>query len=446
MSNTIKLKRGLDIQLFGAAERLLTDLPMAKRYALVPSNFVGVTPKLLVKAGDEVKAGTPLFFDKSNKDVLFVSPVSGIVEAVVRGDKRKIMEIVVVASALQEYDTKEVSDSSRESVIQALLSCGLWPMIIQRPFGVIANQLETPKSIFISSFDSAPLAADMNYVLEGEQANLQKGIDVLRKLTDGKVHLSMLNNNEGIFGGLSGVEKHLFEGPHPAGNVGVQIHNIDPINKGEVVWTVDIQNLAIIGRLFATGKVDMRKKIALTGSELNQPKYVSVIAGAPIETIVSDADFKQTNVRVINGNVLSGAKVAKNGYLGLYNNQITVIPEGDKVELFGWAMPRLDKMSVSRGYFSWLMPKRKYALDTNLNGGERPFILSGLYEKYLPMDIYPVYLLKAILAGDIDKMENLGIYEIIDEDLALCEFVDPSKIEMQQILRDGITTMIKELS
>ena len=449
MSNIIKLKRGLDIQLLGAAEKTLSKLPMAAHYAVVPSDYIGVTPKLLVKVGDVVMAGTPLFFDKNNPEVLFVSPVSGVVDAVNRGDKRKILEIVVTPDANQEYKQFEIQDlakASRQEVIDTILNSGLWPMMIQRPFGVIASMSDMPKAIFVSSFETAPLAADLNFILEGQNKNIQKGIDVLKKLTEGKVHLSLLQGNEAAFNELNGVEKHTFAGAHPAGNVGVQIHNIDPINKGEVVWTIDIQNLAILGKFFSTGKVDMSKKIAIAGSELIEPKYVSIITGAAIESIVNDKSCKQQNVRIINGNPLSGKSVSKSGYFAPYSNQISVIPEGDNYELFGWAMPRLQKFSVSRTYFSWLMPSKKYALDTNLNGGERPFILSGLYEKYLPMDIYPVYLIKAIIANDIDKMENLGIYEVIEEDLALCEFVDPSKIEMQQILRDGITAMIKELS
>ncbi len=449
MSNIIKLKRGLDIQLLGAAEKTLSKLPMAAHYAVVPSDYIGVTPKLLVKVGDVVMAGTPLFFDKNNPEVLFVSPVSGVVDAVNRGDKRKILEIVVTPDVNQEYKQFEIQDlakASRQEVIDTILNSGLWPMMIQRPFGVIASMSDMPKAIFVSSFETAPLAADLNFILEGQNKNIQKGIDVLKKLTEGKVHLSLLQGNEAAFNELNGVEKHTFAGAHPAGNVGVQIHNIDPINKGEVVWTIDIQNLAILGKFFSTGKVDMSKKIAIAGSELIEPKYVSIITGAAIESIVNDKSCKQQNVRIINGNPLSGKSVSKSGYFAPYSNQISVIPEGDNYELFGWAMPRLQKFSVSRTYFSWLMPSKKYALDTNLNGGERPFILSGLYEKYLPMDIYPVYLIKAIIANDIDKMENLGIYEVIEEDLALCEFVDPSKIEMQQILRDGITAMIKELS
>ena len=240
----------------------------------------------------------------------------------------------------------------------------------------------------------------------------------------------------------------MFEGPHPAGNVGVQIHHIDPINKGDVVWTVDVQHVAMIGRFFRTGRVDMSKIVALTGSETAQPRYFSVITGLPINSIVRQKELRsQTEkVRIISGNVLTGRRVEPEGYLGFYSNQVTVIPEGDTYEFLGWGMPRLNKFSVSRSYFSWLSPKKHYRLDTNMNGGVRAYVVTGLYDKYLPMDIYPLYLLKAILAGDIDKMENLGIYEVIEEDFALCEFVDPSKTEMQAIIRQGIDLMIKELN
>ena len=266
MSNIIKLKRGLDIQLLGAAEKTLSKLPMAAHYAVVPSDYIGVTPKLLVKVGDVVMAGTPLFFDKNNPEVLFVSPVSGVVDAVNRGDKRKILEIVITPDVNQEYKQFEIQDlakASRQEVIDTILNSGLWPMMIQRPFGVIASMSDMPKAIFVSSFETAPLAADLNFILEGQNKNIQKGIDVLKKLTEGKVHLSLLQGNEAAFNELNGVEKHTFAGAHPAGNVGVQIHNIDPINKGEVVWTIDIQNLAILGKFFSTGKVDMSKKIEI---------------------------------------------------------------------------------------------------------------------------------------------------------------------------------------
>lgn len=450
MLKIIKLKRGLDIHLLGEAARKLVCLPQAASYALKPDDFVGVTPKLLVREGDRVKAGNALFFDKNNPQVLFSSPVSGVVSAVRRGEKRKLQEIVVTPDAEQVYEPFTVPDlnkASREDVAGVLLAAGLWPCLVQRPYGIIADPGQTPKSIFVSGFDSAPLAPDMNFVLAEEFDNLKTGFEVLKKLTSGKVHLGLKAGTEGVLNRIDNAEQHLFSGPHPAGNVGVQIHHVDPVNKGEVVWTVEIQNLAIIGRLFRTGKMDMRKTIALTGSEVVDPCYCSVVVGAQISSVVKESDVKGTSaVRYISGNVLTGTKVERDGYLGFYHNQVTVIPEGDNYEFLGWAMPRFNKFSVSHSYFSWLMPHKRYALDTNLNGGVRPFVVTGLYDKYLPMDIYPLYLLKAILAGDIDKMENLGIYEVVEEDFALCEFVDPSKTEMQQIIRDGINLMIKEFN
>lgn len=451
MSQVIKLKKGLDILLQGEAKRELTRLPLVHAYALKPEDFPGVTPKLLVRVDDAVKVGTPLFFDKYRPQVLFTSPVSGKVSAIVRGEKRKILEVVITPEAEQVYETFEmpaVGAADREQIKSLLLNAGLWPMIIQRPYGIIANPQDTPKSIFVSGFDSAPLAPDMNFVLENEAENLETGFALLGKLTDGKVYLGLKNGTSGVLNRVKNAEIRLFEGPHPAGNVGVQIHHIDPINKGDVVWTVDVQHVAMIGRFFRTGKVDMSKIIALTGSETAQPRYFSVIAGLPINSIVRQKELRsQTEkVRIISGNVLTGRRVEPEGYLGFYSNQVTVIPEGDTYEFLGWGMPRLNKFSVSRSYFSWLCPKKHYRLDTNMNGGVRAYVVTGLYDKYLPMDIYPLYLLKAILAGDIDKMENLGIYEVIEEDFALCEFVDPSKTEMQAIIRQGIDLMIKELN
>lgn len=450
MSKIITLRKGLDINLEGKAPEQLADAPLAAEYALSPLDFEGVTPKLLVKVGDEVKAGTPLFFNKYNERVLFTSPVSGTVAAINRGEKRKVLSVTVTPSAERSYEEfakPDLGKASREEVVEMLLRAGLWPMLVQRPYGIIADPNDTPKAIFVSAFDSAPLAPDYNFVLKTERRNLEKGIEVLRKLTPGKVHLSVRAKAEGEMASLAGAEVHTFAGKHPVGNVGVQIHHIDPINKGEKVWTVNIQDLAIIGRLFNEGRVDMTKIVALTGSEVEQPGYVRIIAGARIDSLLGGKIRKQAegdSVRIISGNVLTGTKSSMEGFVGFYANQLTVIPEGNKFELLGWAMPRFKKFSVSRAYFSWLCPKKAYRLDTNLNGGERPFVVTGLYEQYLPMDIYPMYLLKACLAGDIDKMENLGIYEVTEEDFALCEFVDPSKIEIQQIIRDGINLMIKE--
>ena len=450
MSKIIKLNKGLDIKLEGQAASVVVNVPLADTYAVSPLDFEGVTPKLLVKAGDQVKAGTPLFFNKYNERVLFTSPVSGTVEAVNRGEKRKVLSVTVKPDAEQQYEEfaiPDLSSATRDQIVGLLLKAGLWTMIIQRPYGIIADPDDAPKAIFVSAFDSAPLAPDYNFALAGEKAALQRGVEVLKKLTAGKVHVSFRAGAEGEAATLEGVELYAFAGKHPAGNVGVQIHHIDPVNKGEVVWTVNVQDLATIGRFFSTGKVDRSKVIAVTGSEVAQPQYCRIIDGASIRSIVGGNIKPQAegeSIRYISGNVLTGVKTSLDGHIGYYAHQLTLIPEGDKYELLGWAMPRCNKFSVSRAYFSWLCPKKRYNLDTNLNGGERPFVVTGLYEQYLPMDIYPMHLLKATLAGDIEKMENLGIYEVVEEDFALCEFVAPSKTEMQQIIRDGINLMIKE--
>ncbi|MFI3328395.1 MAG: Na(+)-translocating NADH-quinone reductase subunit A [Rikenellaceae bacterium] len=451
MSKKISLCcKGLDIKLAGEAAKQTVAAKQAAQYAVAPSDFEGVTPKLLVKVGDKVEAGSALFYNKENSRVIFTSPVSGTVSAINRGEKRKILNVVVDADATQkskEFKVVEPTKANREQVIELLLESGLWSLLIQRPYGVIANPADMPKAIFVSTFDSAPLAADYNYLLQGEMDSVKKGVEVLQALTEGAVNFGLQANIDTPFASVSGVEATLFKGKHPAGNVGVQIHHVDPINKGEVVWTINIQDLAIVGRFFTTGKLDLTRTIAVTGSEVKEPKYVKVIAGATMESIVGGNVKEQKEgdtVRYISGDVLTGTKSAADGFLGYYSNSITLIPEGDKYEMLGWAMPRFGKFSVSKSYFSWLMPWKKFRLDTNLNGGERAFVVTGLYEKYLPMDVYPMHLLKAIIAGDIDKMEALGIYEVVEEDFALCEFVDPSKTEMQEIIRKGINLMIKE--
>ena len=444
MSKIIKLSKGLDIRLQGEATMQLADAPMASEYAVSPLDFEGLTPKMLVKVGDTVEAGTPLFFDKKHPEILFTSPVSGTVAAVNRGEKRRILSVVVTADkevSYKKFPVLDLASASREQIVELLLESGLWTMFVQRPYGVIASPSDMPKAIFVSAFDSAPLATDYRFALSEDHDALQKGFEVLGHLTEGKVHLSY--DAYGRAPQFNGVELHAFQGKHPAGNVGVQIHHIDPVNKGEKVWTLNIQDVAILGRLFLTGKVDMSRVIAVAGSCVAEPMYYRVIAGASIPSILN-GKLSNEHARVISGNVLTGRNVGKEGFLGVNANQITVIPEGDEYELLGWAMPRLQKFSVSRSYFSWLFPSRKYNLDTNLNGGERAFVMNDLYEKYLPMDVYPVHLIKACLANDLDKMENLGIYEVVEEDLALCEFVCPSKIEIQQILRNGINSMIKE--
>ena len=444
MSKNIKLCKGLDIKLVGKAEARLENAPMAKSYAVSPLDYENITPKLLVKVGDKVEAGSALFFDKNNPRILFTSPVSGVVSAINRGEKRKLLNIAIEPDAAQVYKQLTVVDvakAERSAIVEMLLESGLWTRIVERPYGIIANPDATPKAIFVSAFDSAPLAPDYNFILKEEKAAIEAGMAVLARLTEGKVHLSARKGDEGFMAEVKGVEYHTFSGKHPVGNVGVQIHHIDRIAKGDIVWTVNIQDVAMIGRMVTTGKLDMSKTIAVAGSEVEKPCYKRVIAGAAVESIVGKV---KDGVRIISGDVLTGVATAKDGYLAANANMVTLIPEGDKYEFMGWAMPRFHRFSVSGSYFSWLFPKKSYNLDTNTNGEERPFVVTGLYEKYLPMDVYVSYLLKACLTKDLDKMENLGLYEVLPEDLALCEFVDPSKINMQQVLRDGINLMIKE--
>ena len=443
MSKNIKLCKGLDIKLAGKAEAVVESAPMAKSYAVSPLDYENVTPKLLVKVGDKVEVGTALFFDKKDPRILFTSPVSGVVSAINRGEKRKLLNVAIEPDQTQVVKELKVVDAKadRSAIVEMLLESGLWTRIVERPYGVIANPDAEPKAIFVSAFDSAPLAPDYNFVLQNDKAAVEAGLALLARLTNGKVHLSARKGDEGYMSEVKGVEYHTFSGKHPVGNVGVQIHHIDRIAKGDVVWTVNIQDVALIGRFVTTGKLDMTKVIAVAGSEAKKPCYKRIIAGAAVESIVGKVDAK---VRIISGDVLTGVKTAHDGYISAGANMLSLIPEGDVYELLGWAMPRFHRFSVSRAYFSWLCPKKEYKLDTNLNGGERPFVVTGLYENYLPMDVYVAYLLKAILVKDLDKMENLGIYEVLPEDLALCEFVDPSKIEMQQIVRDGFNLMIKE--
>ena len=443
MSKNIKLCKGLDIKLAGKAEAVVENAPMAKSYAVSPLDYENVTPKLLVKVGDKVEVGTALFFDKKDPRILFTSPVSGVVSAINRGEKRKLLNVAIEPDQTQVVKELKVVDAKadRSDIVEMLLESGLWTRIVERPYGVIANPDAEPKAIFVSAFDSAPLAPDYNFVLQNDKAAVEAGLALLARLTNGKLHLSARKGDEGYMSEVKGVEYHTFSGKHPVGNVGVQIHHIDRIAKGDVVWTVNIQDVALIGRFVTTGKLDMTKVIAVAGSEAKKPCYKRIIAGAAVESIVGEVDAK---VRIISGDVLTGVKTAHDGYISAGANMLSLIPEGDVYELLGWAMPRFHRFSVSRAYFSWLCPKKEYKLDTNLNGGERPFVVTGLYENYLPMDVYVAYLLKAILVKDLDKMENLGIYEVLPEDLALCEFVDPSKIEMQQIVRDGINLMIKE--
>ena len=451
MSEVKKIKKGLDIKLIGKAEKVLEKADRSETYAIKPTDFPGLTPKLKVKVDTEVKAGSPLFFDKYKPEVNFVSPVSGKVVAINRGERRKILEVVVQADAEIQYEEFKKADPnglSREEIKEEILKSGLWAFVRQRPYDVIAKPEETPKAIFVSAFDSAPLAADVDFLLEGEAEAFQLGIDALAKLTDGKVHLNVNPNlNQAkMFSEVKNATVNKFAGVHPAGNVGVQIHHIDPMNKGEVAWVIRPQEVVFIGRLFQKGIYDVSRKVALCGSEVKTPCYFETITGASVRNILKGKLKDDEKIRVISGNVLTGTKIPEDGFIGMYDSQITVIPEGDKHEFLGWAMPGLSKFSMSKSFFSWLTPNKEYRLDANLNGEHRAYVVSGEYEKVLPMDVLPVHLIKSILVEDIDQMEQLGIYEVAPEDFALCEFVCTSKIDVQDILRQGIDLMIKEMS
>ena len=450
MSNNIYLKRGLDLPIAGEAVQQTKKVIVPDMVAVKPTDFRGLVPKLLVREGDKVLAGTPVLADKMSQNILFASPVSGTVAEVVRGEKRKLLEVRIKADAQQEYvdyGVKQVADMTAEQIKEAILAAGLWPAIIQRPYGVVANPEVKPKAIFVSAFNTAPLAADAEYTLRDEFSNIQTAINALNKLTDGGVHMSFnaANYSGTPFHRLENVIHHTFEGKHPAGNVGVQIHHISPIRKGETVWTVSLLMLAAIGKLFNTGKYDLTRKIAVTGPMANEPAYVTALPGTAIKELASFYD-PSLDLRFVSGDVLTGTNVGKGGFVGFYDNQVTILEEGDKYELLGWAKPFRPKLfSTSRTYFSWLTPNTKYDMDTNLHGGPRAFVVNDVYGKVLPMDIYPVYLLKACLAKDLDKMEKYGIYEVLEEDLALCEYVCPSKIYIQQIITDGIALMMKEM-
>ena len=449
MSNVIKLRKGLDIKLEGMAAEEWLGLNKPNQYSLVPEDFTGITPKVVVKELDEVKAGTPLFIDKFHPELNVVSPVSGVVKCVQRGERRKVLNIVVEAEAEQRYVTfgkKEVPEMTKEGIKSLLLESGAFAFIRQRPYDVVADPTIQPKAIFISAFDSNPLATDFEFALKGEEQHFQTGLNVLAELA--KTHLGISPKQTAVaLTQAKNVDITIFDGPNPAGNVGVQINHLDPIVKGETVWTIDPQAVIFIGRLFNVGHLDLTRTVALTGSEVLHPAYCKLKVGASLTTVFEGRVATDKPLRYISGHVLSGKKVSADGYLGAFHSQLTVIPEGENIhELFGWIMPRLNQFSVSHSYFSWLFGKKKYAMDARIKGGERHLIMSNEYDKVFPMDIFPEFLIKAIIAGDIDKMEALGIYEVAPEDFALCEFVCSSKVELQRIVREGLDMLRAEMS
>ena len=446
MINLIETHKGLDIQLAGKASEKKTKLGVVSDYALVPDDFTGIVPKVVVKEGDHVLAGDPLFVNKNFPEVRFASPVSGIVEAVVRGDRRKVLCVKVKADDSQEYrdfGSKNVDSLDGNGVRSLLLEAGLFGYINQLPYAVSTTPDTTPKAIFVSAFRDMPLAGDFDFEVKGQEADFQTGITALSKIAQVNVGISSKSQNETLRN-LKDATVTAWQGPCPAANVGVHVNHLCPVNKGEVVWTVDPVAVIFIGRLLNTGKVDLRRTIAVAGSEVVEPHYVDALVGTPLKAIL-EGNVHGGAVRIINGNPLTGRKDSLDGYLGAHTSEVTVIPEGnDADEMLGWIMPRLGHFSANRSYFSWLLGKRDYKLDARVKGGKRNMIMSGEYDKVLPMDIYGEYLIKAIIAGDIDKQEQLGIYEVAPEDFAVAEFVDSSKLELQSLVRKGLDTLRKE--
>ena len=449
MANVIKLRKGLDVNLKGQAAKETFEVKKPGVYALMPDDFTGTKPKVVVKEGDAVKVGDALFVDKVHPEVKFVSPVSGKVAMVERGDRRKVLSVRVEADAQQQYvdfGKKSLEQMSAQEVKDFLLETGLFGFFKQRPYDVVPDPAVAPKAIFVSAFNSMPLAADFEYVLNGREDDFQAGLDVLAKMAKTYLGVSTKQTAPALTAAKN-VTVTFFDGPAPAGNVGVQINHIDPVNKGETVWTLGAEEVIFVGHLFNTGKLDFTRVIAFAGSEVKKPAYCQMTVGQQLSTLVENRVTEGRTLRVVSGNVMTGVKASPEGFLAAHATEVNVIPEGDDVhEMLGWIMPRFNDYSSSRAYCSWLSGKKAYALDARVKGGERHMIMSGEYDRVFPMDIFPEQLVKAIITGDIDRMEALGIYEVAPEDFALCEFVDSSKLEVQRIVREGLDMLRKEMA
>ncbi len=449
MAKVIKLRKGLDVNLKGKPAKDLISVQSTGLFAMLPDDFNGMKPKVLVKEGDTVKVGDALFVDKNLPEVKFVAPVSGKVALVERGERRKVLSVRIEADEKQQYvdfGKKDLAQMTGDAVKETLLETGLFAFFKQRPYDVTANPSDAPKAIFVSAFNSMPLSADFEYVLYGREADFQTGLDALSKLAP--THLGVHKNQTApALKEAKNVKVTVYDGAAPAGNVGVHINHVAPINKGEVVWTIGAEEVIFIGHLFNTGQLDFTRVIAFAGSEVNTPAYCKMVVGQQLTTLVNGKVSTDKNIRIINGNVMTGVKTTADGFLGAHTTEVNVIPEGDDVhEMFGWIMPRFNEYSTSRSYLSSLMCKKEFKLDARVKGGERHMIMSGEYDKVFPMDIFPEQLIKAIITGDIDRMEALGIYEVAPEDFAICEFVDSSKLELQRIVREGLDMLRKEMA
>lgn len=446
MSTVKRLRKGLDIKIVGKANPIVEQVQQARTFALKPGDFIGLSPipKLLIQEGAKVMAGDPVFFDKARPEIVYTAPSSGELIEIRRGEKRAITDLIFLADAelrFREFPRQDPASMDRVSVIERLMDSGAWSLIRQRPFNIVANPADEPKAIHVSGFDSAPLAPDYNVILQGKKEVFQQGLEVLRKLSSGKVHLNLSARERPVdaLNEAQNVQINWFDGPHPAGNVGIQIHHIDPINKDDKVWYVKPQDVVTLGILFQEGRYDPERIVAVAGPEVLRPHYYRTRLGASVEPLLSN-NIRRENVRIISGNVLTGQRIDAEGHLGFYDDLITVIEEGDQPELLGWLIPAYPRPSASGTYpiITNDVPEEGYVVNSSMHGEERAFVMSGQYEKVLPMDIYPVHLLKAILSRNFELMEGLGIYEVDTEDLALCEFVCTSKIDVQDILREGL--------
>ena len=448
MSKDIRIRKGFNLNLEGEADKILVDINPSKTFALKPDDFFATTPKLLVKEGAKVEKGTPLFFAKENPRIHFVSPVSGEVTAVVRGAKRKILEVVITddgANKSVKHDIPALNDLDAEQTKEVLLKAGAWPFITQRPYGTIARPEDTPKAIFVSTYTTAPLDVDYDFLLKNNKAEFQKGIDVLAKLSE-NVTVTADASFKGFFDKVTNADVVGVSGMHPAGNVGVQIHHLNPINAGERVWVVNPEDVVNIGALFATGEFSAQRTVAVVGSSVKNPQYYKATIGASIPALMETVNLEDAGQkRYINGDVLSGTATSPEGYLSYYNNVFSIIPEGNEYRMFGW-LPFVDNNipSMSKTSLSWLFGKRKAKVNTNLNGEERALVVTGEMEQVLPMDIYPMQLIKACMIEDVERMEALGIYEVVPQDFALVDYSSTSKLEAQEIIQQGIELMIKE--
>jgi len=446
MSKDIRIKRGLSLRLEGEAKKELVNAPRSKTYAIKPPDFHTVVPKMVVKEGAKLLAGDEIFYSKYTDEIRFTTPVSGILKEIKRGAKRRILEIIIEADpedAYRDFGKMSASKADVKDIKERILESGCGAFIYQRPYDIVADPKDTPKAIFISAVTTAPLAADKAFIIKDKIEAFQEGINALKKLTPGKIHLSVDENSAEYLKNIQGVELHHVKGEHPAGNVGVQIHKINPLNRGEYVWVVGVEDVAIIGNVFLTGEFRAERTIAITGSEAKDRKYYKTVIGANVSDLIGQVT---DDVRIISGDVLTGTQLSNNQYLGFFKNEVTLIPEGNNYRMFGWLPFTYNNIhSNSHTSLSWLFPKRKFTPTTNLNGEERALVVTGEMEEVLPMDVYPMQLIKACMAGDIEKMENLGIYEVAPEDFALVEYVNTSKIEIQEVIRLGLDLMITEV-